>query len=205
MTSQFTLTDSYGASFVDREAFAAALAPLVGATFTPEQPLESAKYRTVIMLLDGFNVAIHEEHGAKAGRLRLSIWSPLERQLTGGSGQIKWPAAITLDPARDLATLASDVKRRLIFAAGGALLRLHDALTAQSAAQDEAESTRAALAARFPNARVSLNADKSQVDVYGSGDVYLHAYMRDGRLSITRAGSFDADTSLAILAAIFKA
>ncbi len=200
----FDAVDRWGEVFTDRAAFAAALAPHLGGTFTrdPESP-EGATYGVVRIELTtlGLRIVIHAKHGANSrGRLSLAICAAGPLAYDNG---VKFPSSITIDSGRPLETLARDVSRRLIEPSAGPLAALRQRAAEKAAAEQSAESTLASLQKRFPGARFSLASDRVQVDVSGPSGLYIHARMRDGRLYIERAGSFEPEHSSRILAAIF--
>jgi len=111
------------------------------------------------------------------------------------------PESATVSPDRPIATIARDVKRRVIDASQPALTLQRENAKANATRRAAIVVEADALKATCPMLDVKVNEREQRATIWGSGDHYLSATLSaDGKVHVERIGSMDRATFQKIVA-----
>jgi hypothetical protein len=194
--------------YLDRAAFAAALAPLIGATFTTDAESPRSPYAHVMLTGIGeLRLSIDAPRGRdEMAKVTVRAWIPRAwHDLARAVGQIPDMPSATVDTRRPLAALAKDIKRRVIDASAAPLARVKEMVDAQSSRLSSLQASAAKLTAAFPNITVTIKGDAATTaEFYTTSDPSMHGILyQDGRICVQRIGGVDADKAMALFAALY--
>lgn len=208
MTNPYTRdlgTPSRPDSYIDRAALARDLAPLLGATYTPDMDGEG-RYCVSTLRIGDMHLTLSGCHGAEWKRVRISAFPARElaekvRNLSG----VPTIPHVTVDPSRPLPVLVADLKRRLLEPAAPLIEKVRSMADGLDRGRTELQGHVDRISTMFPGLRISIKPGYNTAELYFYGPTgvsFSGDLLSDGHISLQRVSGLTPDRTDAILSAL---